>query len=130
MNGKVYTTMSHEEPTDAQNENIWSVTLDLVSNEGLFDIHVSQPLANDTLVTVILHDVLSDNVWICSDQSNMELTVSLIYNTTEEITNVGNYPKIWVFTAALRPSGTSVEELLTINLNWSVASRHSIVGPN
>jgi sialate O-acetylesterase len=130
MNGKIYTTISHAEPENAQNESIWSVTLDPVSDEGPFDIHVSQPVANGTLVTITIHDVLFGDVWICSGQSNMQLTVSLIYNATEEIANAGNYPKIRVFTAAINFSRAPVEELLGIVLNWSVASPQSIGGPD
>jgi sialate O-acetylesterase len=130
MNDKRYTTMSRSEPANEQGESIWSVTLDPVSDEGPFDIHVSQPLANGTLVTITLHDVLFGDVWICSGQSNMQLTVNMIYNGTEEIENAGNYPKIRVFTAALRSSLTPIEELLGIELNWSTASSKSIGGPD
>ncbi len=130
MNEKVYTTISSDERGNAQNESIWSVTLDPVSDEGPFDIHVSQPLNNGTLVTITLHDILFGDVWICSGQSNMELTVSMIYNGTEEIANAGNYPKIRVFTAGLKPSATPIEELLAIELEWSVASPQSIGGPD
>jgi sialate O-acetylesterase len=129
MNDKTYTTISQSEAANAQNESIWSVTLDPVSDEGPFDIHVSQPLANGTLVTITIHDVLFGDVWLCSGQSNMQLTVSEIYNGTEEIANAGNYPKIRVFTAELNESVAPVEELLGIVLNWSVASPHSIGGP-
>jgi sialate O-acetylesterase len=129
MNNKIYTTMSRSEPANAQNKSIWSVTLDPVADEGPFDIHVSQPLANGTLVTITIHDVLFGDVWICSGQSNMELTVGMIYNGTEEIANAGNYPKIRVFTTALKGSFTPVEELLNITLNWSIASPSSIGGP-
>jgi sialate O-acetylesterase len=115
---------------NAQNESIWSVTLDPVSDEGPFDIHVSQPLANGTLVTITLHDILFGDVWICAGQSNMELTVSMIYNGTEEIANAGNYPKIRVFTAGLKASSSPIEELNGITLNWSVASPQSIGGPD
>ncbi len=55
------------------------MTLDPVSEEGPFDIHVSQPLANGTLVTITIHDVLFGDVWICSGQSNMQMTVDMIY---------------------------------------------------
>ena len=89
INNRVYSTISDEESANAQNESIWSVTLDPVSDEGPFDIHVQQPLANGTLVTITLHDVLFGDVWICSGQSNMELTVNMIYNGTEEIANAG-----------------------------------------
>jgi sialate O-acetylesterase len=130
MNDEVYTTISESEPANAQNESIWSVTLDAVSEEGPFDIHVSQPLVNGTLVTITLHDVLFGDVWICSGQSNMQLTVGMIYNATEEIANADNYPKIRLFTVALIPSAVPVEELLGMNLNWSVASPHSVGGPD
>jgi sialate O-acetylesterase len=130
MNGKIYTTISHSEPANEQGESIWSITLDPVSDEGPFDIHVSQPLANGTLVTITLYDVLFGDVWICSGQSNMQMTVSVIFNATEEIQNAGNYPKIRVFTALHVLSVIPVEELLGISLNWSVASPSSVGGPD
>ena len=128
INQRIYTIISQSELANPQNESIWSVTLDPVTQEGPFDIHVSQPLANGTLVTITLQDVLFGDVWLCSGQSNMQLTVNMIYNATEEIVNAGNYPKIRVFTSALVPSPTPVEELLDIVLNWSRASPHSIGG--
>jgi sialate O-acetylesterase len=113
-----------------RNESIWSVTLDPVSDEGPFDIHVSQPLANGTLITITIHDILFGDVWICSGQSNMQMTVSLIFNGTEEIANAGNYPKIRVYTVETTGSPTPVEEVLGVRLNWSVASSASIGGPD
>jgi len=130
MNDKIYTTISRSEPANELGESIWSVTLDPVSEEGPFDIHVSQPLANGTLVTITLHDVLFGDVWICSGQSNMELTVNMIYNGTEEIANAGNYPKIRLFTAAPEKSEIPIEELFGMKLNWSIASPESVGGSN
>ena len=130
MNDKIYTTISHDESANAQNESIWSVTLDPVEDEGPFDIHVSQPLTNGTLVTITLHDVLFGDVWICSGQSNMEMTVSLIFNGSEEISNAGNYPKIRLFTAGQIESAIPVEEVLSTFLKWSVASPQSVGGPD
>jgi sialate O-acetylesterase len=130
MNDKTYTTIIRLEPANELGESIWSVTLDPVSDEGPFDIHVSQPLANGTLVTITIHDVLFGDVWICSGQSNMQLTVNMIYNGTEEIANAGNYPKIRVFTASQMLSPAPVEELLRIQLNWSIASSQSVGGPD
>jgi sialate O-acetylesterase len=130
MNDKTYTIMSSSESANEAGESIWSVTLDAVSDEGPFDIHVSQPLANGTLVTITLHDVLFGDVWICSGQSNMQLTVNMIYNATEEIANAGNYPKIRVFTVGHTGSAAPAEELLSTQLNWSVASPQSIGGPS
>jgi sialate O-acetylesterase len=130
MDDKVYTTVSSSELANELGESIWSFTLDPVSSDGPFDIHVSQPLPNGTLDTITLHDVLFGDVWICSGQSNMQMTVSMMYNATEEIANADKYPKIRVFTAALVPSDTPVEELLGIVLNWSVPSSQSINGPD
>jgi hypothetical protein len=62
MNNKIYTTMSRSEPANGLDESIWSVTLDPVSDEEPFDIHVSQPLANGTLITITIHDVLFGDV--------------------------------------------------------------------
>jgi hypothetical protein len=50
----------------------------------------------------------------------------MIYNGTEEIANAGTYPKIIVFTAFQMMSPSPVEELLCIELNWSLASSSSI----
>ncbi|CAF1191158.1 unnamed protein product [Adineta ricciae] len=130
MNDKIYTTMTRKEPTNALGADIWSITLDPRPEGGPFDIRVEEILSNGTLLTITLHDVLFGDVWICSGQSNMQMTVSLIFNATEEIANAGNYPKIRLFTASLIPSAVPVEELLGINLNWSVASPSSVGGPN
>jgi sialate O-acetylesterase len=130
MNNKIYTTISRSESTNELDQSIWSVTLDPVEDEGPFDIHVSQPSANGTLVTITLHDILFGDVWLCSGQSNMQFTVSMMFNATEEIQNAGNFSKIRLFTASLLPSALPVEELLGINLNWSVASPQTVGGPS
>ena len=130
INDKIYTTISRSEPANEKGESIWTVTLDPVSDEGPFDINVSQPLTNGTLVTITIHDVLFGDVWICSGQSNMQMTVSVIFNATEEIANAGNFPKIRLFTTSLIESSVPVEELLGINLNWSVASPQTVGGPD
>jgi hypothetical protein len=38
MNNKVYTTISHAEPANAEGESIWSMTLDPVSDETILRI--------------------------------------------------------------------------------------------
>ena len=130
MNDRIYTTISRSDRANELGESIWSVTLDPVSDEGPFDIHVQQPLANGTLVTITIHDVLFGDVWVCSGQSNMQFTVNMMFNASEEIANAGNFPKIRLFTAALKPSASPIEELLGINLNWSVASSQVVGGPS
>jgi sialate O-acetylesterase len=130
INNQVYTTISRAELANDLIESIWSVTLDPVSDEGPFDIHVSQPLSNGTLVTITLHDVLFGDVWICSGQSNMEMAVIDIYNGTEEIANAGNFPKIRLFTVAHLQSAMPMEDISRMWLNWSLASPESVGGPS
>jgi hypothetical protein len=64
MNDKIYTTVSSSEPANTLGESIWPATLDPVTQEGPFNIHVSKLLANGTLVTITIHDVLFGDVWI------------------------------------------------------------------
>lgn len=128
INEKIYTTVSGSNPENEQGESIWSVTLDPVSEEGPFDVQLSQPLANGTLLNLTIHDILFGDVWLCSGQSNMVLPLSWIYNASEEIANAGKYPKIRLFTAESLPSATSLDELMSIRQNWSVASPQSVNG--
>ena len=127
---KIYTTVSGSEPANEKGESIWSVTLDPESQEGPFDIHVSQPLTNGTLVIITIHDVLFGDVWLCSGQSNMVFPLSWMYNGSEEIANAGKYPKIRLFTTEPLSSSTPFDELLKIRQNWSVASPESVNGSN
>jgi hypothetical protein len=83
INKQIYTTISRRESINDLGESIWSVTLNSVSDEGPFDIHVSQPLANGKLVTITLHDILFGDVSVYSGQSNMEIAVIDIFNGTE-----------------------------------------------
>jgi sialate O-acetylesterase len=130
MNDKIYrTTSTSSSSVHLLDQVIWSVTLDPQTDEGPFQLTVTQPLPNGTVASITLNDVLFGDVWVCSGQSNMQLTVGMIYNGSEEIANASNYPKIRVFTAALNGSATPVEELLRIELKWSVASSYSIGGP-
>jgi sialate O-acetylesterase len=60
----------------------------------------------------------------------MQLTVSLIYNATQEIANADNFPKIRIFSNSQIPSAIPVEESLGITLNWSIASSKTVGGPD
>ena len=128
MNGQIYRTVSESTPVNEFGESIWSVTLDPQPASGPYAIHVQQPLINGTLVTLTVSNVLFGDVWLCSGQSNMQMTVSQIYNGSDEIANADRFPNIRVFTAALQPSDTPVEELIEIRLSWSQASPQSVGG--
>jgi sialate O-acetylesterase len=130
MNNKVYRTKSSANPVNRLGESIWSVTLDAETQEGPFEVLVTQPVANGTLVSIGLKDVLYGDVWFCSGQSNMQMAVYDNFNAAEEIAAAVNYPKIRLFTNQLRSTPNPVEEPIEIVQNWSVASPSSVGGPS
>lgn len=71
----------------------WSVKLDALKAGGPIEITIK---GNNT---IRLSDVLVGEVWLCSGQSNMAMTVGSSLNAKEEIA-VADYPKIRLFTVA------------------------------
>ncbi|XP_069138669.1 sialate O-acetylesterase-like [Argopecten irradians] len=108
-------------------QGIWSVTLDPVQDPGPYNI-TARGLAGEITLT----DVLFGDVWICSGQSNMEFTVRMGDNATEEIQDANNYPHIRVFTVNQRAGSDIPLSDFTIKNSikqyWSVASSDSIGG--
>ena len=130
MNNKVYHTISSSTlSADLADASIWSATLDAQPEEGPFQVKVTHPLANGTLETITLNDVLFGDVWLCSGQSNMEFPVNLMFNASIEIANANKYPKIRLFTVTVRQAIVPQEELIAIWMPWSVAS-NTTVGRN
>ncbi|UJR38793.1 hypothetical protein I4U23_031458 [Adineta vaga] len=130
LGNQIYKTRSELYSVNKFDENIWSITLDPQPDGGPNQINVHQTLQNGTILTITLNDVYFGDVWICSGQSNMQMTVRDIFNGSIEIANANKYPKIRLFTAALKPSATPVEELLGIEQNWSIPSSDSVGGPS
>jgi sialate O-acetylesterase len=123
MNNKVYPTMSSSSSSaDSVGVSIWSVTLDAQTEEGPFQVTVTQPQVNGTLETITLNDVLFGDVWICSGQSNMLFPLNRMFNASIEIENANKYPKIRLFTVGQVPASTPQDELVRILMRWSVAS--------
>ena len=122
MDERVYQSEISPSSVNEFGESTWSVTLDAQPEEGPFQIQVTQPLTNGTLVNITLNDVLFGDVWICSGQSNMQFSVGEMLNASVEIENASKYPKIRLFTTLHNQSGKLEEEVLGIGLNWSVAS--------
>jgi sialate O-acetylesterase len=122
MNSKVYHTISSSSSADSVGASIWTVMLDAQTDEGPFQVQVTKPLANGTLETITLNDVLFGDVWICSGQSNMGFAVNRMFNASFEIENAAKYPKIRLFTVADTQASTPQEEVLSISLKWSAAS--------
>jgi sialate O-acetylesterase len=129
MNNKIYRTRSSSSSAYSLDESIWSVTLDPQTEEGPFQVKVTQPLANGTLETITLNDVLFGDVWVCSGQSNMQFSLEKMFNASIEIDNAYKYPKIRLFTAATSQSYIPQEDLTSISLQWSIPSNTSVGSP-
>jgi sialate O-acetylesterase len=125
LNEKVYRTKSSPFLDNSLGESIWSVTLEPQTEEGPFQINVTQ-ISNGTLANITLHDVLFGDVWVCSGQSNMELAVSQIFNGSIEIANAGKYPKIRLLIPAHVQSDVPVEEPHGVAVNWELASPETV----
>ncbi|WAR27951.1 SIAE-like protein [Mya arenaria] len=61
--------------------------------------------------TLTMNDVMFGDVWLCSGQSNMQFTTSMVFNASEEVTDANNYPDIRLFTVALKWSNRTLYEL-------------------
>lgn len=58
----------------AAHSNTWMVVLDPMKPGGPFEVLAQQTLGITNL-TLRVHDVLFGDVWLCSGQSNMQMTV-------------------------------------------------------
>jgi len=74
--------------------------------------------------TVTLTDVLVGEVWICSGQSNMQLTQSETLNAAVEA-KAANYPRIRMFAAEKNFAASPIDD---IDGNWLVCSPQSVGG--
>ncbi|XP_064594993.1 sialate O-acetylesterase-like [Liolophura sinensis] len=104
---------------------VWSVKLPAITNPGPYLI-----TASSTSGAIQLHDVLFGDVWICSGQSNMHVTVSMTFNASQEIADADHYPNIRVMTIGYQASPILETDLLSIPQQWSVANSASIGGPD
>jgi sialate O-acetylesterase len=78
-----------------------------------------------------LSDVLFGDVYIASGQSNMQFTVSLANNASNEEASADSYPNIRVFSVGDGTSSTTpLTQLTTILQRWAASSRASVGGPD
>jgi sialate O-acetylesterase len=96
------------------------------SNQAYWEIKVKTPSAGGPYIIkingyneIILKDVLIGEVWLCSGQSNMEMSAAWgINNGDDEIKNA-NYPTIRFFTVS-KSSATSPQN--DLHGNWEVCT--------
>lgn len=115
LNGKVYTTKTAK-------SGQWRITLDAMSDNGPFTITAKSQ--NDVIT---LKDVLFGDVWVCSGQSNMVMTVSQIFRSKQELAMAANgtYSQVRLFQAAYKSSDKPLDEFAT-KRSWSSATPERI----
>lgn len=79
--------LQHTKQTKADQSGRWRVTLDPMPAGGPYEMSVKGRS------TLILHDIMVGEVWICSGQSNMEFTLKLVQNAAAEM-SMADYPQI------------------------------------
>ncbi|KAK3595233.1 hypothetical protein CHS0354_021550 [Potamilus streckersoni] len=98
---------------------VWKVQLDPVISSSPFNI-----TANLMSMEIMLMDILFGDIWVCSGQSNMEFTMTQVFNATEELNDV-DYPQIRLFAVNRVNSSTPLFDLPDngIRLPWSLPTK-------
>jgi sialate O-acetylesterase len=121
-NGKTVTVAFRGVITSAVagNDGKWLVTLPAQKAGGPFEMKITE---DDT---VILHDILVGEVWVCSGQSNMELPMARVkYKYPDDIASSEN-PMIRQFIVPLHYDFTSPKDDLNGG-TWESANPRSIM---
>ncbi|KAM9221295.1 sialate O-acetylesterase isoform 1-T2 [Dugong dugon] len=98
--------------------NTWMVVLDPMKPGGPFEVMAEQTTGRRH-VTLRVHDVLFGDVWLCSGQSNMEMTVSQIFNATREMSDTAAYQSVRILSVSLVQAEQELEDLAGLDLPWS-----------
>src|ERR1700731_344141 len=77
--------------TTADKQGKWSIELPAISAGSPIDVTI------EGKNSVVLHDVLVGEVWLCSGQSNMQWPVSMVTHASKEIAEA-KHPQIRLFT--------------------------------
>ncbi|NXV72203.1 SIAE acetylesterase, partial [Atlantisia rogersi] len=93
----------------------WMTVLDPMEQGGPYTLTARQGWEN-----VTLWDVYFGDVWLCSGQSNMAMTVLQITNASQELATASHYPYIRLFAATPARSDVELGDLTHIDLPWSV----------
>jgi len=112
--------------TVADSGGRWRVSLDPLGVGGPFELVVSGKNA------IVIKNVLAGEVWLCSGQSNMAMTVGRSLSAAEEIASA-DYPKIRHFQVRRFKASQPLEDVAPVEqqagsrLNtWEVASAETV----
>ncbi|XP_010627021.1 sialate O-acetylesterase isoform X2 [Fukomys damarensis] len=104
--------------TSVKASNTWMVVLDPMKPGGPFEVMAQQFLGTMTS-TLRVHDVLFGDVWLCSGQSNMQMTVLQIFNATKELSDTAAYQSVRILSVSLTEAEEELEDLDAVDLRWS-----------
>ncbi|KAM4014830.1 sialate O-acetylesterase [Anomaloglossus baeobatrachus] len=104
---------------------VWKVLLDPVEYGGPYHL-VAQQTYKQEITSIHLDDVLFGDVWVCGGQSNMEMTVSQIFNASQELARAAHFPYVRLFSASLESSDTELLDLAGVDLEWSVPTAENL----
>ncbi|NWV84443.1 SIAE acetylesterase, partial [Dasyornis broadbenti] len=99
----------------------WTTFLDPMDGGGPYTLTAEQGLEN-----VTLRDIYFGDVWLCSGQSNMAMTVLQVANASQELAAATRYPYVRIFAAAPAHSDVELEDLERIDLPWSIPSAENL----
>ena len=109
--------------TTAGDDGNWKVILSALSAGGPFEMVIKGEN------TITIKDVYVGEVWLCSGQSNMDMTVARedrywcgVFNEKEELADA-NYPKIRVFDTAFTPRD---EAQKAVDGKWELVSPETV----
>ncbi|MFV1958501.1 MAG: sialate O-acetylesterase, partial [Planctomycetota bacterium] len=102
--------------TSAGRRGRWRVTLDALPAPGPYTLRVRGK------TTVTLSDVLVGEVWICSGQSNMAMTVAACFDAEEEI-SAADLPQIRLLTVGRRGAAEPAEDFRG---SWTRCSQRTV----
>lgn len=112
---EVYTSWGAKEMVKAGHEGSWSIVLKTPEAGGPYQLGVQTA---DT--SILIEDVLLGEVWICSGQSNMEMSLTgwpptdTILNSASEIARA-DFPEIRFFTV---PRAVEITESEKLDSRW------------
>ena len=122
--GKFYTTTAVQ--VEWSTSYVWTLKLDPIpASDTPINIQLTETRPDGTS-SLTINNVLFGDVWICSGQSNMQMSLLGVFNGSVEANNGGNFNKIRLMTASLVSSPTPVYDLLSIQQRWSTSSAASL----
>ncbi|XP_038609330.1 sialate O-acetylesterase [Tachyglossus aculeatus] len=119
-------TIQTQEPRFPDPRGIWSVVLDPMGPGGPYELVAEQTVGANQTTRLTARDVYFGDVWLCGGQSNMEMTVSQIFNATEEQSEASAYPHVRIFAVSLSQAEQELEDLEAVDLPWSVPTPENL----